>query len=117
MELFSAECNAFIPKPINTDLLYEKIGQVLDIEWITHYTQKLKTESEQINLRQTENYYIPPNDILDEIIVRVNLGDFAGLNIIINKLSSDIKYGVFCDKINELAKKFDEESIIRLCRS
>ena len=112
IEKFASSCDDFISKPVNTNLLLDKIGNMLNITWLAGHNNPDETKSAAGNL----DISFPPQNVLSEIIQTVNLGDYKKLENILESIESESKnYNSFCNEIRAYAKNFDEDSIINLC--
>jgi CheY-like chemotaxis protein len=113
MEKFSSICDDTLAKPIDVELLLQKIKDQLDLHWLVE--SELQNSKTNNNSTSTSGIDRPEKEILEKIILKVNLGDFTGVNTIVTELSANGNYYQFCNEVQKLAKKFDEESIIKLC--
>ena len=113
VEAFAAHCDDFLSKPVEFGALLEKIKEQLGIEWIEKGAEEpgIKESADKPGKR-------PPHDILDEIAKKVEWGDFAGLERILDALlAEDASYSVFCSKIKEHARRYDDEAILEYIRA
>ena len=106
MERFSDACDGFISKPINVNLLLEKMAELLNIEWIVEETA-LSVMNDEIIL--------PDKTILDQISHLVELGDYSGINQIAKTLSLQNEFVQFSEKLKGYVKNYDDEGILKLC--
>lgn len=114
---FSLKCDAFISKPIDIDLMLKLIGEQLGLRWNTINDPK-KSTAEFVEEKVIEPVeFKPSQEILDEIISKVNVGDFAGVNRIITTLSDKDEYKNFCLLIDNYSKEFNDDAIIQLCKN
>ncbi|MBE9037930.1 hybrid sensor histidine kinase/response regulator [aff. Roholtiella sp. LEGE 12411] len=103
-----AGCNDFLPKPVQTNDLFDKIQNYLNLIWI----------NEAESIYSLEKIIFPPKEKL------VNLYKFAKNGCIqdiqeeaIYIKSLDSKYTVFANKILELAEELDDEKIVNLIKN
>ena len=55
-----------------------------------------------------------PQNILDEIKEKVERGDFDGLTTLLDTLSGEMDtYVNFCNRIRKLAKRYDDDAILK----
>jgi signal transduction histidine kinase/ligand-binding sensor domain-containing protein/CheY-like chemotaxis protein len=111
---FSADCDAFVPKPINAAQLLDEIGKVLDLIWIRK-EEKFLPEQEDSPELPAENF--PPAAILSKIIEKVNIGDYKGLTDLLDIIENEESdFRIFCLKVRTFAKNYDDDAVIRYCR-
>lgn len=109
-------CDAFIPKPIDEKQLLSMIAEHLQLEWIYEPSSQLTMTSEITSKTSSNTEFIVPD--LEEIRVLHNLAMLGSMKKIqqqatyIEKL--DPKYIPFAQKINELAKGFQEKALTSL---
>lgn len=108
---YSEICDDFIAKPVNMNLLVNKIEKLLGVKCINDTPLVELIE----NAEELEPQIFPPKEILNQILAKVNLGDFNGINIIIKSLLDEPRYNQFALTLELLTKKFDEDGIINLC--
>ncbi|MDM8559301.1 CHASE domain-containing protein [Thiotrichales bacterium HSG14] len=120
-ESLEAGCNAFIAKPINANLLLEKIEDYLGVTWI--YEQNSSDNTHKIADNQTQdkewgdstNFAKPSPEQAAILFDLAMMGDIAGiLEEIDNLEQSDKQLLNFCHQIRQLAKSFDEGKICDL---
>ncbi len=112
---FSLLCDDFISKPLNVNLLLSKIEKLLDIKFTSedkNIASIGKTDQTEMPVNQSN----PPRKILDQIIKKVNLGDFKGINQIAAALYTNPEYVEFTRLLEVMTKNFDEEGILKLCK-
>ena len=117
IENFSLSCDAFISKPIDTDLLLKIIGEQLKITWKVQIDVNVSSSESNQVLGKSGSVHKPSQEILDQIINKVNLGDFAEVNRISKQLSTKNELHEFCKILEELSKDFDEDAITKLCKN
>lgn len=116
MEKFEKLCDDLVSKPIETNRLLEVIEKYLNLTWILDQDINLTLASTRQKPKTNINEIVkPPQDIIERIIKHVGLGDYGSIDSILNELSTEEKYILFVNKVKELSKQFDEESIIKLC--
>jgi response regulator RpfG family c-di-GMP phosphodiesterase len=99
-ESLAAGSDAFLPKPIQTDILFEKLQELLNMEWI-YEEDSPKTE-------EPEEIILPPVNVLEYLNKLVSIGDIRELRQQVVQLEqSDGKYKPFATKLKNLIKVFD----------
>ncbi len=111
MEKFAADCDDCISKPVNIEILLQKLEEHLRIEWIEE-EDKEGVKKEPAAVAEDKAVRMPPKDVLDKIIKKVEMGDFSRLERILDSLAEDETYTVFCGRIREFAKTYDDEAIV-----
>ncbi|MFH1194847.1 MAG: GAF domain-containing protein [bacterium] len=114
MEKFAGECDDFVSKPIDIQNLMKKLRTQLNIEWIEETNDEIVIQPVINNYQQI---IFPPDDILREIIDTVETGNYNELEKIITTITDNKLYFAFCYKIQELMKKYNDESIIFFCKN
>jgi len=103
-------CDSLILKPINTEELLEKIGDLLQLQWIEKTASKPQVAEEE-----RPEIIRPPKSELGVLIEAIQLGDFECLKAEAERLkeTSD-SYVAFANKILELAEDYQQEAIENL---
>ena len=113
-ETFATVCDDFIIKPINIDLLLDKIRMHLQIVWKTAQSKTstlFGSESEGCR----ENLILPPAEDMKELYELGLLGDMRRIQDWATRLeNSDGKYEPFAGKLRELASGFKTKAILSL---
>lgn len=105
-----AGCNDFIPKPIQSEELLEKIQNCLGVVWITELLDELTTNNEE-----TDEIIAPPPAELVTLYQAAQIGDIAGVEAEANRLRQLApNYAAFADRLLQLAQEFEEQEILRL---
>ncbi len=108
-------CDDFVIKPIRIDLLLEKIGRRMGIEW----------ESVEVVLPARETFTglddgemtTPPPAELDELLNLAMRGDMAGVERWAAGLETrDAGYRTFAGKLKELAGSFKTKAVLALVK-
>ncbi len=114
-EVFATACDDFIVKPINIDLLLDKIRMHLQIVWITPQSKAAETASRRETETRRERIEMPPAMYLKELRELGLLGDMRKIQAWAAKLEeTDGRYGPFADKLRELAAGFKTKAILSL---
>lgn len=105
-----AGCNDFIPKPIQSEELLEKIQTCLGVTWITEPLDALIT-----NNGETQEIIAPPRFELITLYQAAQIGDIAGIEVEANRLRQLApNYVAFSNKLLQLARDFEEQEILKL---
>ena len=105
-----AGCNDFIPKPIQSEELLEKIQNCLGVVWITELLDELTT-----NHQETDEIIAPPPAELVTLYQAAQIGDIAGVEAEANRLRQLApNYVAFADRLLQLAQEFEEQEILHL---
>ena len=105
-----AGCNDFIPKPIQSQELLEKIKTCLGVTWITEPSDTLASKN-----KQTDELITPPPSELMALYQAAQIGDIAGVEeeaVRLRQLNPN--YIAFTDKLLQLAQEFEEQEILKL---
>jgi len=103
-----AGCNDFLAKPIDLDILLDKVRKYLNITWIYQ-------ELPPIERTETQALVYPQTSELKELINSARIGDFEKIEAevdLLRKINSN--YQTFCDRILALAAEFDDQGILNL---
>ena len=112
---FIRVCDDFVVKPIRIDLLLEKIGSRMGIEW----------ESKEITVPARETFadladgelLTPPAAELDELLNLAMMGDMLGVERWAAELGSrDARYRNFAGRLKELAGSFRTKAVLELVK-
>ncbi len=104
LSAMNAGCNDFLSKPIQVEDLLYKLKHYLGLTWICQETT-----------RAVVDYNKPPQELIDELVAFVRIGDLYGLNQRVASLMSEYPdYHGFFKKINVLAKEFRLAEIRKL---
>jgi PAS domain S-box-containing protein len=105
-----AGCNDFIPKPIQSQELLEKIQNCLGVVWITEPLDASTTNNEE-----TDKLIAPPSSELIALYQAAQIGDIVGVEVEANRLRQLApQYIAFANKLLQLAQEFEEEEILQL---
>ncbi|MBD6614678.1 response regulator [Komarekiella sp. 'clone 1'] len=105
-----AGCNDFLPKPVQSSELFDKLQHYLNLLWI-YEPEKLES-----NL-PLEQMIFPPKEQLINLYNFAKTGCIQDIQEEASRIKdSDSKYTVFANKILELAEELDDEKIIDLIK-
>ncbi|MDJ1176712.1 ATP-binding protein [Roseofilum capinflatum] len=103
-----AGCNDFLAKPVDVDILLDKVRKYLHLTWIFQ-------EVAPIEDTKNKELIYPKNSELKQLIDSARIGDFETIEAEVNllrKLNSN--YQGFCDRVLALAEEFDDRGILNL---
>jgi PAS domain S-box-containing protein len=107
-----AGCNDFIPKPIQSEELLEKIQNYLGVVWKTEPLELLTANNEA-----TKEIIAPPPSELATLLSCAKIGDIAGVEAeAIRFLQLSPEYVTFANKLLQLAQEFEEQEILKLVK-
>ena len=99
-----AGCNAFLPKPIEEQQLFNVLVEHLNLDWVY--------EQEEV-IEKVEETLIPPSaEDLEKLYELAMMGDMREIKEFAKNL--DEEYGAFARKVIELANGFEDEVILSL---
>ncbi|WP_224095226.1 ATP-binding protein [Nostoc sp. MS1] len=106
-----AGCNDFLPKPINTEELFNILQRYLFLNWIyaSDHNSSAKT------YRYPEEIIFPPATELVNLYQAAKTGYVMGIQEEINRIRQlDEKYTGFSNKVSELIAEFEDEEIVAM---
>ncbi len=104
-----AGCDAFLPKPINTEKLFGMLKTHLALEWI------YETKDQQNPKSKIQNLVPPPPEILEELLELSRRGYMREiLQRAIKIEQMEEKYKPFAITLRQLAKGYEEYEILTL---
>jgi len=110
---FTEICDDFVLKPICIDLLLEKIGHRLGIEWET--VEIVKPVRETFDSLDEQELLIPPSSELDELYDLAMRGDMLGVEEWATALDAcDSRYHNFAGRLKELAGSCKTRAVLAL---
>jgi signal transduction histidine kinase/CheY-like chemotaxis protein len=116
-ELFASVCDDFIVKPLDIDLLLDKIRMHLQIVWETTQSRAAEAVFSKEAEESREQIEMPPAGELKELYDLGLLGDMRKIQAWAARLEErDAKYGPFADKLRELAGGFKTKAILALAK-
>lgn len=114
-EAFAAACDDFVSKPVKIEMLLAKLKEQLHLEWIEDPVAEKATEgSAGMPALEATPVKQPPRHVLDEIIATMEMGDYTGVESILDRLmNEDLNYDGFCDTVREYVRRYDDEAILQ----
>jgi len=104
-QCFEAGCDAFIPKPVQMDVMLSKLVHVLNIE------TRQYTNNEVDHLNADEKITMPGTDVLENLKQLVAKGDIINIKKEAKKIKKTNTYKAFGQKLYELAQAFNINDI------
>ena len=103
-----AGANAFIPKPINHDILLKIIGDLLSLTWI-HDEVALE------NTEETGDFVVPPQDEIETLYQLARVGNMEMIRARADYLQQlDQRYIPFASLLRRLAESYRSKAITTL---
>ena len=108
-------CDDFVIKPIRIDMLLEKIGTRMGIEWISEEIARPARETSAGS--DNKELVTPPATELDELLNLAMLGDMHGVERWAEGLEMrDARYSKFAGSLKELAGSFKTKAVLGLVK-
>ncbi|MDM8551021.1 two-component regulator propeller domain-containing protein [Desulfobacterales bacterium HSG2] len=102
--------DTFLPKPVDAELLFEQLRQLLKIEWICQ-----ETASKMADETDTGELVLPPPETLEQLLDLSDMGDVRGILECLDEAArSDERFGPFVRKFRKLANGFKLNKITEL---
>ena len=103
-----AGANAFLPKPIELEILLKHIGELLSLTWIHNAVAPEDTD-------ETGDFVIPPADEIEKLRQLAKLGDMEMIRASADHLKQlDPRYIPFASKLRQLAESYQSKAITTL---
>jgi signal transduction histidine kinase/CheY-like chemotaxis protein len=110
---FIATCDDFVVKPIRIDVLLDKIGRRMELQWDTE--EIIVPARETFTERDYDGMPTPPQSELDELLNLAMMGDMQGVEEWATKLEArDARYHIFAGRLKELAGSFRTKAVLAL---
>ena len=107
-KMFKELCNDFMLKPVDFDILFDKLKNILNINWITEKDEKMT------NNILSNQLIFPDKNVIFEIKENAEIGDFNSINIILEKLlNENSEFELFCSQLRKYVKNYDSEGIYK----
>ncbi len=114
-EAFVAACDDFVAKPIRIDLLLEKIGLLLGIEWESKKPVVVQEEVDDAAGSDERPFVVPEPSELEELYNLAMMGDMLRIEDWAAELEARNRiYFPFAEKLRELARGFKARAILAL---
>ncbi|MEA5470859.1 ATP-binding protein [Spirulina sp. 06S082] len=111
-----AGCDAFLPKPVDEQLLLNVLAEQLQLEWVFATTTEDNSKDREINSEiKTREFIVPPEEemeILYELAMMGSMKKIRDRAIYLAEINE--KYIPFTDRIKELAQGFQEKALVAL---
>jgi CheY-like chemotaxis protein len=114
-EAFISSCDDFVTKPIRIDLLLEKIGGQLGIEWQTAPSVTDEIQNGRSPANGDEQLIVPSPEDIELFYELAMLGDMMKIEAWANELETgNNDYRCFAGRVRELAAGFKTKAILAL---
>jgi signal transduction histidine kinase/ActR/RegA family two-component response regulator len=111
-EALRAGCDAFLSKPLELDLLLNRIGELLDLDW--QYATPSTGQETRVAEADPASFELRA-DVRDELFHLAMLGDVTALgDRATAMLADDPRANSFCAQLRRLAEQYDTAGIRRL---
>lgn len=108
----SAGCDAFLPKPIEADKLFNLFARLLPVEWISADAPPAEPVVEE-----QAKMVLPAHDDLKALYELAALGKVLDIQQYVEALEAqDVRYQPFSRKIRVMAQAFEDERIAVLIK-
>jgi PAS domain S-box-containing protein len=109
---YEAGANAFLPKPIEHQILLKTIGDQLSLQWI--YEEHLPEATEEQE-EKAEDLAIPPPDEIEQLYSLAKLGNMQNILAYADHLQSlGPQYAAFSKQLRKLAENYQSKAIFTL---
>ena len=107
----AAGANAFLPKPLEQDLLLKTIGEQLSLKWISKESpQELAGEQEK-----ADDFVIPPRDEIERLYQLARMGNMQDIGARADYLKDlDPRYAPFAKQLRNMAESYQSKAIAAL---
>ncbi|PWR72746.1 response regulator [Methanospirillum lacunae] len=113
---FRVMCDDFLAKPIEIELLLDRIGKQLDIVWTESSTGDEISPLNNIDV--PKKGHLPSKQIMSSIELLAKQGNFSRINQILNNLETTNEIDLsFVQKIRKYCLKFNDDAIVSFIRS
>ena len=104
----AAGMNAFLPKPLDADKLFEQMARVLRLEW-TYGPEKAEALPEAVPI------VTPPLEEMEALYRLAQLGNMRDIMAQAERLAQlDERYRSFANQLKALAKGYQSQAVLRL---
>ena len=109
---YAAGADAFLPKPIEHDLLLEIIGRLLSLTWI--YPESAQEEGKE-HREEKDDLVVPPADEMERLYHLAKIGIMQKICEQADYLKSlDPRYIPFAEQLQNLAENYQSKAIVAL---
>ena len=107
----AAGANAFIPKPIDLNVLLKSIGTLLHVNWVEEAASQALVAEEP----GSAALVVPPQEEMAVLHTLALTGNMLDIRAYATKLGGlDPRYGPFADQLRRLAQTYQSAGILRL---
>ena len=118
--ILAAGCDDFVRKPFREAEIFEVMARHLGVSYLFKGAAKPSKlpDGKPVRKLADKPEKRPPQAVIEEIARKVERGDYAGLEGILDRLEGeDADYSSFCDRIKAYARNYDEEAILEYIRT
>ncbi len=109
---YAAGANAFLPKPIEQDILLKTIGEQLSLKWIQ---EKSSPGPAGEHDEEAGDFVIPPQDEIERLYQLAQMGNMQNIRARADYLKDlDPRYASFTKKLLDLAENYQSKAIVAL---
>jgi len=109
----AAGADAFLPKPIDNDLLLKTIGDLLSLTWIT--TTERVPAAQDMAPEPAAGVVVPPPDEIETLYQLARAGNMQSLRARADYLHDlDPRYAAFARQLRGLAESYQSKAILAL---
>jgi len=116
-QCYAAGADAFLPKPIDNDLLLKTIGDLLSLTWITATERAPQAQESGTPV----DVVVPPQDEIATLYQLARVGNMQSLSARADYLEDlDPRYAAFARQLRALAESYQSKAILALverCRA
>lgn len=112
-QCYAAGADAFLPKPIDNDLLLKTIGDLLSLTWIT--TTAPAPEAPEAEPWKDADVVVPSRDEIETLYQLARAGNMQSLCARADYLTElDARYAPFAQQLRALAESYQSKAILAL---
>jgi signal transduction histidine kinase/ligand-binding sensor domain-containing protein/DNA-binding NarL/FixJ family response regulator len=114
-QCFAAGADAFLPKPIDNDLLLKVIGEQLSLTWLTTTERVPEAQRTGSEAGQAAGVVVPPRDEIETLYQLARVGNMQSLCARADYLTDqDPRYAAFARELRLLAENYQSKAILAM---
>jgi CheY-like chemotaxis protein len=114
-QCFAAGADAFLPKPIDNDLLLKIIGETLSLTWLTTTERVAEAQPAGGEAGQAAEVIVPPRDEIETLYRLARVGNMQSLCARADYLKGlDPRYAAFARQLRVLAENYQSKAVLAL---
>jgi CheY-like chemotaxis protein len=107
----AAGASAFLPKPIDHDVLLQTIGEQLSLQWSYREGDEVSVAYQPAR----DSWLLPPSEELERLYQATLAGSMRDIQQLADHLCRvDPRYAAFATRISELAKAYQSRALVQL---